>query len=169
MSLAAQNFDMARIRRGRFGAGLYFSERSEVAAGYTTNALKKVLLCKLLIGCVPIYLSMESDRATIYLPVITKLAVFLPGSGLSRACLGKPSLITQNSPNKSPLISICPFCFLQSHRREYRIGGASPSGPAPGRDSALVDGYDSHLVNDGEMVVIFDSDQCLPCYVVHYE
>ena len=56
MSLAIQNFDMARIRRGRFGAGLYFSERSEVAAGYTTNALKKVLLCKLLIGCVPIYL-----------------------------------------------------------------------------------------------------------------
>ena len=56
MSLAIQNFDMARIRRGRFGAGLYFSERSEVAAGYTTNALKKVLLCKLLIGCVPIHL-----------------------------------------------------------------------------------------------------------------
>ena len=30
-------------------------------------------------------------------------------------------------------------------------------------------GYDSHLVKDGEMVVIFDSAQVLPCYVVHFE
>ena len=94
---------MHRIRRGAYGAGLYFSEKAEVATGYTGNRVNQVLLCKLLIG------------------------------------------------------------------KEYRIGGSRPSGPNPGNNAPLQDGFDSHLVQDGNMVVIFDPDQVLPCYVVHYE
>lgn len=52
--------------------------------------------------------------------------------------------------------------------REYRIGGTNPTGPNPGTGAPLVPGYDSHIVNDGAEVVIFDSSQILPCYVVHW-
>ena len=47
-NILLNNFDMGRNARGRYGAGLYFSEKAQVAAGY--DRCKQVLLCKLLIG-----------------------------------------------------------------------------------------------------------------------
>ena len=49
------NFDLARLagntgNTGYFGAGIYFSEVANVAAGYTRGRVNKVLLCKLLLG-----------------------------------------------------------------------------------------------------------------------
>ena len=61
--------------------------------------------------------------------------------------------------------------------REFKIGGANPSPGAPAAGGGggggmlgapLQAGYDSHVVNDGEEVVIYDSAQVLPCYVVHW-
>lgn len=58
--------------------------------------------------------------------------------------------------------------------REYRIGGTNPTPGAPAgagspmMGAPLVPGYDSHIVNDGAEVVIFDTAQILPCYVVHW-
>lgn len=58
--------------------------------------------------------------------------------------------------------------------REYRIGGTNPTPGAPAgagspmMGAPLMPGYDSHIVNDGAEVVIFDTAQILPCYVVHW-
>ena len=58
--------------------------------------------------------------------------------------------------------------------REYRLGGSNPTPGAPGAGgqpllgAPLAAGFDSHVVNDGAEVVIFDTAQVLPCYVVHW-
>ena len=58
--------------------------------------------------------------------------------------------------------------------REYRLGGSNPTPGAPGAGgqpllgAPLTAGFDSHVVNDGAEVVIFDTAQVLPCYVVHW-
>lgn len=64
--------------------------------------------------------------------------------------------------------------------REYKIGGTSPTPGAPAGNTGappsrqpmlgapLKDGYDSHVVNDGEEVVIYQSAQILPAYVIHW-
>ena len=56
--------------------------------------------------------------------------------------------------------------------REYKIGGTNPTPGAGGGQrmlgAPLQAGYDSHVVNDGQEVVIFDAVQILPCYVIHW-
>jgi hypothetical protein len=47
--------------------------------------------------------------------------------------------------------------------REYKIGAGQQMLGAP-----LQAGYDSHVVNDGQEVVIYDAAQILPCYVIHW-
>jgi hypothetical protein len=100
------NFNMAHLavntgNRGHYGAGIYFSEKANVSAGYARGH-NKLLLCKLLTG------------------------------------------------------------------REFRISGGPAGGGLPLMGAPLMAGYDSHVVNDGQEVVIFDTAQILPCYVVHW-
>ena len=56
--------------------------------------------------------------------------------------------------------------------REYKIGGTNPTPGAGGGQrmlgAPLQAGYDSHVVNDGQEVVIYDAAQILPCYVIHW-
>jgi hypothetical protein len=54
-NILARNFDIGRLaantgNRGHYGAGIYFSEHASVAAGYARGQVRKVLLCKLLVG-----------------------------------------------------------------------------------------------------------------------
>jgi hypothetical protein len=55
--------------------------------------------------------------------------------------------------------------------REFKIGGSNPSPGSAGRNmlgAPLEPGYDSHVVNDGQEIVIYDAAQILPCYVVSW-
>ena len=110
-SIVAHNFDIGMLaantgNRGHYGAGIYFSEHANVAEGYARGRIRKVLLCKLLLG------------------------------------------------------------------REYNIGGANPTGATPGVGAPLMPGFDSHVVHGahgiGQEVVIYDTAQILPCYVIHW-